>query len=247
MLRLTFDASQDNSMPIWSPDGSHIAFGSLRNGKWGLYQKPADGTGREELLVESEPPKMPMSWSSDGKFIVYWVIDPKTASDQWLLPLMGDKKPVPLLQSPFNESFPQISPDGKWVAYNSNETGRAEIYVRPFPTGDGKWQISTNGANFTPRWRVDGKEIFYLGGPQLKVTSVKVNPSGSRFEYGEPIELFDSEYVNFFHGLNYHTYAVSPDGQRFLIPRPVEFAGTGEAASSPITVIVNWTATLNYK
>src|SRR6185503_16053825 len=150
--RLTFDASQDNSMPIWSPDGSRIVFGSLRNGKWGLYQKPANGTD-EELLVESDLAKMPMSWSSDCKLIVYWVADPKNASDQWLLSLTGEKKPAPFLHSVFSEGFPQISPDGKWIAYNSNETGRGETDVKPFPSGDGKWQISTNGAIYTPRWR----------------------------------------------------------------------------------------------
>ena len=243
MLRFTFDASQDNSMPIWSPDGSRIVFGSLRNGKWGLYQKPANGTGREELLVESDSPKMPMSWSPDGKFIVYWVNDPKTGSDVWVLPLAGDRKPVPFLQSPFSETWPQISPDGKWIAYTSNETGRNEIYVRPFPTGEGKWQISTNGGTFS-RWRGDSKELFYMGVASLgKMISVKVNPAGPTFEYGDPVELFDSGYVNFTHGLNYHTYAVSPDGQRFLIPRP-ESTGTGDAASAPITVVLNWTAGL---
>jgi serine/threonine protein kinase/Tol biopolymer transport system component len=243
MSRFTFDASQDNSMPIWSSDGSRIAFGSLRNGKWGIYQKPANATGREELLVESDFPNMPMSWSPDGKFIAYWVSDPKTGSDVWVLPLAGDRKAIPFLQSPFNESWPQISPDGKWIAYSSNETGRYEIYVRPFPAGEGKWQISTNGGWF-PRWRRDGKELFYMAASSLgKIISVKVNPAGPTFEYGDPSELFDSGYINFAHGHNYQTYAVSADGQRFLIPRP-ESTSSGEFASAPITVVLNWTAGL---
>ena len=124
MLRFTFDASQDNSMPIWSPDGSRIVFGSLRNGKWGLYQKPANGTGREELLVESDLPKMPMSWSPDGKFIVYWVNDPKTGADQWVLPLTGDRKPLPFLQSPFNGSRSADLTGREVDRLYSNETGR---------------------------------------------------------------------------------------------------------------------------
>jgi Tol biopolymer transport system component len=243
MLRFTFDASQDNSMPLWSPDGSRIAFVSLRNGKWGLYVKPANGTGREELLYESDLIKAPMSWSPDGKFIVYWAADPKTVGDEWVLPLAGDKKPVPFLQTPFSETWPQISPDGKWIAYTSNETGRAEIYVRPFPSGEGKWQISTNGGSF-PRWRRDGRELFYMSLASLgKMISVKVNPAGATFEYGDPVELFDSGYVNVGHPSNYHTYAVSADGQRFLIPRP-ENTGGAETASAPITVVMNWTAGL---
>lgn len=237
MLRFTFDAAQDNSMAIWSPDGSRIVFGSLRSGKWGLYEKPANGTDREQLLVESDLQKMPMSWSPDGTSIVYSVAHPKTGSDVWILPLTGDKKPIPLLQTSFNETHPQISPNGRWMTYRSNETGREEIYVRPFPSGDGKWQVSVNGGTYS-RWRPDGRELFYLTAASSgKLMSVKVNPAGSTFEYGDPIELFDSGYVNFAHG-SYHTYAVSPDGQRFLIPRP---EGTDDdSAPPPITVVVNW-------
>jgi Tol biopolymer transport system component len=238
--RFTFDAAQDNSMPIWSPDGSRIVFGSVRNGKWGLYEKASNRTTGEQLLVESDLQKMPMSWSPDGRFLVYWVLDPKTGGDQWMIPLTGDKTPIPLLRTDFVEGHAQISPNGKWIAYTSNETRRQEIYVRPFPSGDGLWQISQSGGTFA-RWRPDGTELFYMSATSLgKLMSVKVNPAGPTFEYGEPTALFDSGYVNFTHGLNYHTYAVSPDGQRFLIPRP-EGAEAG-AAVTPITVVVNWRA-----
>jgi Tol biopolymer transport system component len=203
MSRFTFDASQDNASPIWSPDGSRIVFGSLRNGKWGLYEKAAGGTGAEQLLVESDLPKMPMAWSPDGKLLAYWVNDPKTNGDQWILAIGGDGKPSPMLQTTFVESHPQISPNGKWIAYQSNESGRNEVYVRPFPTGEGKWQISANGGSWT-RWRPDGSEIFYMtAASRGKLVSVKVNPAGPTFEYGDPTELFDSGYVNFAHGLNY--------------------------------------------
>src|SRR5262249_36300770 len=111
MQRLTFDATQDNSMPVWSPDATRIAFGSRRNNKWGLYVKTADGAAKEELIIESDVPKMPMSWSPDGKLLVYWVDDPKTRGDVWAVTLTGDKKPMPLLQSQFNEVNPQVSPD----------------------------------------------------------------------------------------------------------------------------------------
>ena len=134
MSRFTFDASQDNSAPIWSSDGSRIAYSSLRNGKWGIYQKAANGTGREELLVESDLPQVPMSWSPDGKSIVYLVYGRNASSDQWVLPLGGDRKPVPFLPSPFRAAHSQISSDGKWIVYDSSETGRIEIYVRPFPS-----------------------------------------------------------------------------------------------------------------
>jgi len=241
MSRFTFDASQDNSSPIWSPDGSRIVFGSLRNGKWGLYEKPGSGTGAEQLLVESDSPKMPMAWSPDGMLLAYWVNDPKTGSDQWILPFAGgDRKSSPLLQTIFNESHPQISPNGKWIAYQSNETGTVEIYVRPFPAGEGKWQISANGGSWT-RWRADGREIFYMTAGSLgTLMAASVSPAGPTFEYGDPTELFESGYVNFGHGLNYHTYAVSADGQRFLIPRP-ETAVEADLAPAPITVVVNWT------
>src|SRR5262249_33791608 len=152
MQRLTFDAAQDNSMPVWSPDGTKIAFGSRRNGKWGLYVKLADGTAKEELLTESDLPKAPMNWTPDGKFVVYQVDDPKTRGDVWAIPLTGDRKPSPIVNSSFNEQNPQISPDGKWIAYSSNETGRNEIYIKPFPEGPGKWQVSTDGGVF-PRLR----------------------------------------------------------------------------------------------
>jgi Tol biopolymer transport system component len=240
MSRFTFDAAQDNAMPVWSPDGRRIVFGSLRNGKWGLYEKAANRTGGEQLLVESEFQTMPMSWSPDRRFLVYWVLAPKTQGDLWVMSLTGDKKPSPLLETPFNEGHPQISPNGKWIAYTSNETRRQEIYVRPFPSGDGVWPISVNGGTFA-RWSSDGTELFYMSATSLgKLMSVKVNPAGPTFEYGEPTALFDSGYVNFTHGLNYHTYAVSPDGQRFLIPRPE--GGEEGAAATPVTVVVNWTA-----
>jgi Tol biopolymer transport system component len=244
--RFTFDASQENSSPIWSSDGTRIVYGSIRNGKSGLYQKMANNAGAEERLVESNGTNdttLPVSWSPDGSSIVYEVTDPKTAQDLWVLPSSGDRKPFPLLHMPFNESHGQISPDGKWFAYHSNETGRGEVYVQPFPSGAGKWQISTNGGQFA-RWRRDGRELFYMseasGG---KMMAVDIKPSGSTLEAGTPKELFDSPYINLAHpGGPYHTYAVSADGQRFLIPHPP--SGDTGNLTMPIAVVMNWAAGL---
>jgi dipeptidyl aminopeptidase/acylaminoacyl peptidase len=242
MSRVTFDATHDNSSPAWSPDGSRIAFGSLRNGKYGVYVKTVNNTDNEELLIESDLPKSPMAWSPDQKSIVYSVIDPKTSLDQWILPLTGERKPVPILETPFNEGWPQVSPDGKWIAYTSNETGRTEIYIRTFPEGSVKWQISTSGGTF-PRWRQDGKEVFFLSETFAgKMMAADIRVSGASIQAGVPHALFDSGYLNFGHSVNYNTYAVSADGQRFLIPRPAHT--TAEVVSTPITVVVNWTAAL---
>jgi serine/threonine-protein kinase len=146
------------------------------------------------------------------------------------------------LNSGFNESHGLVSPDGKWISYNSNETGQGEIYVRPFPSGPGKWQVSTNGGSFS-RWRPDGKEIFYMSAPgNKKLMSVEVKSGDSTFAYGTAREVFDTQYVNYGHGLNYHTFAVAPDGQRFLIPRTVE--SQSDTSSNSMIVVLNWTSLL---
>jgi serine/threonine protein kinase/Tol biopolymer transport system component len=248
--RLTFNSMQDNSTPLWSPDGKRIAFASLRNGKWGIYLKSADGTGDEELLLESESVKAPMSWSADGNFIAYYVNDPKTKEDIWVLPLSGEKKPFPILQTPFSERYPQISPDGKWIAYDSNETGKSEIYVRPFPTGAGKWQISTSSAAGAvgATWRRDGKELFFFDGATNagKMMAVDIRTAGASLEHGTPHELFSTSVAAPSHSVAFSPLAVSPDGQRFLLTR-AESDNSAVSSTAPLTVVLNWTAGLQRK
>jgi Tol biopolymer transport system component len=245
---LTFDVSQENSQPIWSADGNRIVFGSRRNGKWGIYEKLSNGTGGEELLYESDLVKMPLSWSVATDTVLFYVVDPKSSNDIWAIPLKGDRKPFPVLQTAFSESHPQISPDGKWFAYESNETGNIEIYVQSFPPGRGKWQISNKGGAFA-RWRSDGKELFYMTTPSYgKIAAVSVQATASTFEFSAPQLLSDSGYLNngFGHPANWNTFDVSADGQRFLIPRP-EAANIMAVANTPINIVLNWTALLNKK
>lgn len=159
-------------------------------------------------------------------------------NDVWLLSL-ASKKPIPLPDTPVNESHPQISPDGKWIVYESDETGGTEIYVRPFPKLDGKWQISTAGG-FVPRWRNDNQELYYFtstSAGQLMAVDVKV--SRRSFEPGIPERVFSTLHRNTAHAIPYNHYAVSADGQRFLITRTAS-SDPGGYGSSPITVTLNW-------
>jgi serine/threonine protein kinase/Tol biopolymer transport system component len=237
--RFTYDAN--NHQPVWSPDGRRIAYYSLRSGLPDLYLKDASGAGKDEILLASGQPKFPTDWSADGRFLLYAEITGKTMLDLWVLPEPGSAghgKPVPFLQTQFNETQGQFSPDGRWIAYASDESGRYEIYVRPFPPGAGKWKISISGGEF-PRWRHDGKELFYLS-PERKLmaAAVKAGPGAERvFEVSAPETLFDSHAASTNPGFNYFSYAVAADGKRFLVNTTV-----GEAAESPLTVVVNWLA-----
>ena len=231
--RLTGDGSGkvENAMPIWSPDGTRIVFGSVRNGKGGLYMKRADGTGPEELLIESETSKMPMSWSPDGQYIVYWV----PGNIQWILPLTGDRKPLQLSAAP--TSHAQISPDGKWIAY-MNMSARADIYIKPFPAGSGQEvQVSKDGGVFA-RWRGDGKELYFLSlMSQGQMMAADITVTGSTIQAGAPRALFNSAYVNLSHTGNYHVFGVSSDGQRFLIPRLDATPGPDDPNARLLTVV----------
>jgi Tol biopolymer transport system component len=234
--RFTFDAALDYQ-PVWSPDGSQIVFTSTRQSSGNLYRKPTSGAANEELLLENPQSKTPTDWSPDGRFLLYRGRDLNEGNyDIWALPLDRERKPFPVVQTDFDEREGQFSPNGKWVAYQSNESGRFEIYVQPFPGPGGKWQVSANGGA-QPRWRRDGKELFYIGlDGRLMAAAIAFPPGGQTVEAGPPMSLFATRIVGgALQGAFRAQYAVSNDGQRFLINSYTE-----EAATPPITVILNW-------
>jgi Tol biopolymer transport system component len=225
--RFTFDPKRDIG-PVWSPDGGRIAFSSFRDGNPGLYQKIASGAGKDELLLKSGTGvlKYPSGWSPDGRLLLYTEMNPKTMWDLVVLTVSGDKKPVPFLQTEFNERDGAFSSDGKWIAYSSDESGRYEVYVQPFPATGAKWQISKGGGS-RAKWRRDGKELFFMtrGGTVMAVEL----KTGGMFQAGVPQPLFNTD--------PRVDYAVTGDGQRFLIP-----ASERKAGPAPVTVVINWTA-----
>ena len=182
--RLTF-GTQNVGTTVWSPDASHIIFSSNRNGEFGIYQKAADGSGAEQtVLAASEGAKFPWSWSHDGKFVTYLAFSPKTGAHLWILPVTGDRKPFRFTQSGVLEKGGTFSPDGKWLAYWSDETGRSEVYAAAFPGPGSRYQISTNGGEEFAL-RHDGKEVFYIS-EDHKMMAAAVTEQGASLEVGEP-------------------------------------------------------------
>ena len=232
--RLTFDPAVDTN-PLWSPDGTRIVFSSNRLGPFDLYWKLTSGAGNEELLLKSDDTKFALDWSSDGQFVLYQDIAPTTQRDLWALPLSGDKKPISVVQTNFNEAQGKISPDGHWIAYISDESGTFQVYVQNFPPAGGKWMVSINGGSM-PRWRADGNELFYLAANN-KLMAVPVKTNGNDFEAGNPQPLFDARIAPGVTGAT--GYSVTRDGQRFLVN-----ARTEESSASPAVVVQNWTALL---
>jgi Tol biopolymer transport system component len=237
--RFTFEATQDNSSPAWSSDDRRIAFASWRNGRWGVQVKPADGTGSETRAVELDDPGAlaigPMSWHPGGASLTFAVFDRATQWDLWRLRLGSRPAADPLLRAATFERHGQVSPDGRWLAYMSRETGVNEIYVSGLSPDAGKWAVSSGGGT-VPRWRGDGRELYYLSAGRMM--AVDVAARGAALAIGVSVPLFSYGHANVTHP-DYFPYAVSHDGQRFLLTR--DMRGTArEPADMPLVVVTGW-------
>jgi Tol biopolymer transport system component len=235
-VRITYDSAIDTN-PVWSPDGRRITFASSRAGDMDIYERSADGTGPEVTLHRSPLAVRPMSWSPDGKTLIFEDLGPTTGTDVKLLSLLGDGKTSvrEFAATTFNERQASFSPDGKWIAYVSDETRDRQVYVRSFPDGAQKTQVSSAGGN-EPEWRRDGQELFYLE-PDGVLMSVAVRQESARFVIGASQPLFRTS-VEQERGIRNH-YAASPDGQRFLVLSPLV-----DPNASPLVAVLNWAAGL---
>ena len=232
--RLTFDSAIDDP-PMWSPDGLRVVWASNRSGAFDLYVKSANGGPEQLLVMMGAPAGWPEDWSQDGRFIIYQIPGTKTGQDLWIAPQpaqgeSGDRKPFPYLQTGFDERHGRFSPDGRWVAYSSNESGRDEVYVQSFPASGAGLQISAGGG-MEPEWRKDGTELFYISEDRtLMAVPVKLAGSASEtLQVGQPKRLFPVPVLDTF--IVGRSYQVSKDGQRFLLRA---------ATAPPLTVVLNW-------
>jgi eukaryotic-like serine/threonine-protein kinase len=233
LSQLTSEQSS-NRDAVWTPDGKRVAYRSNRAGSWNMFWRPIEGSGSEERLRTSDRLNEPYSFSPDGRLLVFSEVDPATGVDIWVLRL-GDHTAQPLLRTPFNETAARFSPDGRWLAYASDESGGFEVYVQPYPGPGGKWRVSSGGAG-APRWNPNGRELFYVSGDKMMAVEVTTSPS---FSVGMPHMLFEEP--NFNNGV--FNWDVSPDGQRFLMVKPVE----EQQAATHLDVVLNWFEELKQK
>jgi serine/threonine-protein kinase len=229
LTRLTFEGNY-NPVAVWTPDGKRIAIESNKDGTPNIFWQLADGSGGLERLTTSEYFQDPQSWSPDGQLLAFYeVVAPSKVADIWVL-RMSDRKAQPFLRTQFNEAYPRFSPDGRWLAYISDESGSIEVYVQSYPGPGGKYQISTEGGT-DPVWNPSGKELFYRSGDKMMAVDIATQPS---FNAGKSRMLFEGRYVQG----PFPNYDVSPDGQRFLMIKPVE--QTSSSSPTQIVVVQNW-------
>jgi Tol biopolymer transport system component len=229
--RITFDAARDIG-PVWSPDGARIVFMSTRTGGGELFQRAADGTGNEVPLQNSAGASQPSDWSLDGRFLLYRKQDARTRYDIWALPLVGDRTAFPVVQTTSNERDAQFSPDGKWIAYESDESGQFEIYVRPFP-GPGAAALVSTGGGAQVRWSRDGTELFYIAlDDRLMSVSIRIDSTRQTVVASATRPLFMT-LVGGAVGVARQQYAVTRDGQRFVM-------NVVAPRATPIALLVNW-------
>jgi Tol biopolymer transport system component len=243
--RFTSDSANDND-PVWSPDGSRIVFASDRDaGRLNLYQKNAGGAFAEQALPKSDHVQLPEDWSPDGRFVLFRDRDSKTGSDLWVLPMTANGKPQPYLRSPFSEMQGRFSPNGRWVAYVSDESSRDQVYIQSFPDVAKKYAVSTE-RGLQPRWRGDGRELFFLGqtqpGLMTSVEAVDVVESKDGLSIGAQRTLFQSAIRMSYRSRS--SWEVAPDGRRFLI---IESTQSDSVRAQPITVLVDWQDELKHR
>ena len=243
LTRLTFEGNNAGTAAVWTPDGKRVAFPSDRSGVINIFWKAADGSGPEERLATSDNLQRAGSFSPDGRIMTISEVNPKTGSDIGVIPMEGDRKPRVFLATPFQESSALLSPDGHWISYVSDESGRLEVYVRPFPGPGGKWQVSTDGGSEVT-WSPKGNELFYRTGNQkekMMVVDIQAQPT---FSAGKPRLLFEGSYVAGGPTAAGAMYSVSPDGQRFLMTKAPEQLQSG---LTQINVVLNWFEDLKKK
>ena len=236
LRRLTFEGKVNN-FPSWTPDGKHLAFASDKAGFSDIFWQLADGAGGFEQLTNLEYAH-PNSWSPDGQLLAFVQGTATKGYGIWVL-RMADRKAQPLLQTAIDETAPRFSPDGHWLAYASDESGRSEVFIQPYPGPGGKWQISTEGGT-EPMWNPNGRELFYRSGDKMMAVDITTQPP---FSAGKPRMLFSGPYLPDWTALGTN-YDISPDGRRFLMVKPVDSPDAGPAQ---INVVLNWFEELKHR
>jgi Tol biopolymer transport system component len=216
LSRFTFDPTPE-IVPSWTPDGRRVVYSKIAKGTFALYQKSSDGLGEESVLVQTGLPSIALDVSRDGQFVLFRMIDPKTGWDIWAKQLGENKPLIPVARTNFDERTGQFSPDGRWIAYESNESGRFEVYVQSFPAPSSKLPVSPAGGS-QMRWRSDGKELFYVAADgRLMSVPIRASAAGEPIGLGSPMPLFSARIESIVQGGIAHAYAVTADGQRFLM------------------------------